>query len=69
MRVLISQHPFRPKVKLRGNEIDFEVAIDLMDEDLRDRLHTIMDPCSDQEFMDAYAKAHADKYDEVFVVS
>lgn len=57
------------KVMLHGNEIDFDVAVELMDEDIRDRLHITMEPCSNQEFMDAYAKVHADKYDEEFVVS
>ncbi len=57
------------KVMLRDKEIDFDVVVELMDEDIRDRLHTTMDPCSNQQFMDAYAKAHADKYNEEFVVN
>jgi len=56
------------KVMLRNIEIDFDKVVELMDEDIRDRLHTTLEPCSNQEFMDAYAKAHADKYDEEFVI-
>ena len=57
------------KVMLRDKEIDFQAAVELMDEDIRDRLYIIMGPCAEQDFLDAYAKAHADKYNEEFVVT
>ncbi len=56
------------QVMLRDKKIDFKEAVELMDEDIKDRLYIIMQPCSEQDFLDAYAKAHADKYNEEFVV-
>lgn len=51
------------RVNLNGKTIDFDAAVNLMDDDIREDLHNKMAPCTDQEFLDAYAKAHADKYD------
>ncbi len=34
----------------------------MMDDDLREELHREMAPCTNQEFYDAYVKAHAAKY-------
>lgn len=45
-----------------GAEIDYEVAVTMMDDDIREEVHMKLAPCTDQEFFDAYAKAHADKY-------
>lgn len=46
-----------------GNDVDFESAANLMDDELREELHQELAPCTKQEFFDAYAKAHADKFD------
>lgn len=46
-----------------GNEVNFEAAAALMDDDIREKLHDQMAPCTEQEFFDAYAKAHAEKFD------
>ena len=51
------------RVNLNGKTIDFDAAVNLMDDEIREDLHNKMAPCTDQEFIDAYAKAHADKYD------
>lgn len=51
------------RVNLNGKTIDFDSAVNLMDDEIREDLHNKMAPCTDQEFLDAYAKAHADKYD------
>lgn len=51
------------RVNLNGKTIDFDAAVNLMDDEIREGLHNKMAPCTDQEFIDAYAKAHADKYD------
>ena len=45
-----------------GHMIDYDAAVELMDDDLREQLHMEMAPCSNQEFFDAYVKAHAAKY-------
>lgn len=45
-----------------GKDVDFEAAVELMDDDLREQLHREMAPCTNQEFYDAYVKAHAAKF-------
>lgn len=45
-----------------GEWIDFSAAVNMMDDELRERLHLEMVPCSEQEFYDAYVKAHAEKF-------
>ena len=57
-------------VTLNNKQIDFAAAVNLMDDEIRERLHSELAPCSDQEFLDAYVAAHAEKYDgEEFEVS
>lgn len=57
------------KVMINGQQIDFDAAVMLMDDDLREQLHSELAPCTDQEFMDAYVKAHRDKYNDDFSVN
>ena len=45
-----------------GRTVDYAAAVELMDDDLREQLHLEMAPCTNQEFYDAYVKAHAAKY-------
>ena len=45
-----------------GRNVDFEAAAGLMDRDICDDLHNELAPCTDQEFFDAYAQAHAEKF-------
>lgn len=45
---------------------DFEYAVELMDDEIREALHVSQDWASDQEFYDAYIKAHKKKYNEDF---
>ena len=45
-----------------GHLVNYEVAVAMMDDDLREQLHREMAPCSNQEFYDAYVKAHAAKF-------
>lgn len=52
----------------RGDEINFNAAVALMDDEIRERLHREMAPCTDQEFFDAYLEAHFEKYGEEFRV-
>lgn len=40
----------------------------MMDDEIRENLHAEMAPCGDQEFLDAYAERHAEKYNEVFQI-
>ena len=57
------------KVELNGKQVDYEAAVVLMDDDLREELHSQLAPCSEQEFMDAYAPQHAAKFGEQFQVN
>jgi len=56
-------------VTLNGAVTDFDAAIELMDDDLNERLHNALSPCSEQEFMDAYVVAHRQKFSEDFMVN
>lgn len=56
-------------VLLDGEEISFNAAVALMDDDIREELHRELAPCGNQEFLDAYVKAHHDKYGEDFIVN
>ena len=56
------------KVMLNGSEIDFEAAVKLMDDEIREELHAELAPCGNQEFLDAYVERHAQKYGEDFQV-
>ena len=55
-------------INQNGTEIDFEVAVSLMDDEIREDLNRGLAPCSEQEFFSAYEKAHAEKYGEEFQV-
>lgn len=52
-----------------GTEFDYEVAINFMEDELREKLHMRLAPCTEQEFFDAYAKAYEKKYGEKWVLS
>lgn len=51
-----------------GQLINYDVAVNFMDDDLREKLHFELAPCTDQEFFDAYEKAHQEKFGEVWVL-
>lgn len=55
-------------INQNGTEIDFEVAVSLMDDEIREDLNRELAPCSEQEFFSAYEKAHAEKYGEEFQI-
>ena len=54
----------------KGNRIDYEAAAALMDDDLREHLHTRFVDCNasptDQVFFNVYAVAHHAKFGEDF---
>ena len=47
-------------------EIDFDVAVNLMDAEIREEIHMNLAPCTAQEFFDAYCEAHETKFGEEF---
>lgn len=55
------------KVTVNGLEVDFDAAVNLMDDELREELHS-QGIQNEQAFVDAYAARHAEKFGETFVV-
>ncbi|WP_298049182.1 hypothetical protein [uncultured Bifidobacterium sp.] len=55
-------------VILNDKPVDYDTAVNLMDDDIRESLHDSISPCSDQEFLNAYLEAHYAKYGEEFTV-
>lgn len=49
-----------------GVEVDYKAAVELMADDIRERIHAELAPCTEQEFFAAYCKAHAAEYGEEF---
>lgn len=45
-----------------GTKIYWNVAVEMMDDDIREELARELSPCTEQEFFAAYEKAHAEKY-------
>lgn len=60
----MSNHKYPHVTNEYGQELDYEAAVNLMDDDIREALHMELAPCTDQQFFDAYTKAHAEKYGE-----
>lgn len=52
-------------VTYNGKTIDLDAARQLMDDEICEVIHGTVD--TEQEFMDAYAKAHEEKYGTEFV--
>ena len=55
-------------VILNNQTVDFDACVSLMDDDIREQVHAELAPCTEQEFLDAYCKLHAEKYGEEFRV-
>lgn len=49
-------------LNINGNAINYEAAVQLMDDELREKIHAdgIDDP---QEFIERYVEMHAEKFD------
>jgi hypothetical protein len=56
------------QVTINGHEIDFDAAVNLMDDDIREELHA-QGIETEQAFLDAYTAAHRAKFGEDFVVN
>ena len=56
-------------INMFGTKIDYEAAVMLMDDEIRESLHFKLAPCTEQEFFTAYEKAHAEKYGEQWELS
>lgn len=51
-----------------GKEYLFESAVSLMDDEIRETLHHLYAPCTNQFFFDKYVTAHFQKYGEDFII-
>ena len=56
-------------VMLNGYMVDFDEAVNLMDDEIIEAVHADIAPCTDQEFMDEYVKRHEAKYGETFEIN
>lgn len=56
-------------INKNGTEIDYEASINLMDDEIREALHSEIAPCTEQEFFTAYEKAHKEKFNEEWELS
>ena len=56
-------------INMNGTEINYESAVELMDDKICESLNFEIAPCTDQEFFTAYEKAHAEKYGEEWELS
>ena len=60
---------FMKVINSNGTEINFDAAIEGMDDEIREDLNLELAPCTDQEFFTAYEKAHAEKFGEEWELS
>ena len=56
-------------INMNGTEIDYDAAVELMDDEICESLNFEIAPCTEQEFFTAYEKAHAEKYGEEWELS
>ena len=67
---MVRQMSEKTKITARdGHEYDYNAAVNLMDRELCEELHMRFAPCSEQDFYDAYCKAHEEKFGEEFVIN
>ena len=56
-------------VLLNDTPVDYDAAVNLMDDDIREDVHAALAPCTKQAFLNAYALAHAAEFSEEFIVN
>lgn len=49
-----------------GDLINYDAAVELMDNDLREKLHAELAPCTNQVFFERYCEEHEALFDEEF---
>lgn len=47
---------------------NFQAAVELMDDEIREEIHRELSPCTDLEFLEEYMKRHKEKYGEEFTI-
>ena len=56
-------------INMNGTEINYDAAVELMDDEICESLNFEIAPCTEQEFFTAYEKAHIEKYGEEWELS
>ena len=57
------------EVILNGRKVNFDACVNMMDDEIRESVHAeIADECTEQEFLNEYARRHYDVYGDVFVI-
>ena len=56
-------------IEYNGKTFDFDAAVNLMDDEIREELSSAQDWESDQQFFDAYVSAHAQKFSSDFIIN
>lgn len=56
-------------INLAGKKIDFNAAVNLMDNEIREEVHAKFAPCAKQKFFTEYEKAHEEKFGEKWELS
>lgn len=51
-------------INSNGTSINYDAAVALMDDDLREEVAADLAPCTEQEFFTEYCKRHAVKFGE-----
>lgn len=57
------------KVMLNNEAVDYDAAVNLMDDALREEVHADLAPCTEQEFLNEYVKRHEAKHGETFEIN
>ena len=56
-------------INANGASVDYDTAVAMMDDEIREQISAELAPCSEQEFFSAYEIAHAEEYGEVWELS
>ena len=56
-------------VMLNGEMVNFDVVVNMMDDEIREEIHAVIAPCSHQTLIDEHTKRHEAKYGETFEVN
>lgn len=56
-------------INKNGKQINYDAAVQLMDDKIREELYAELAPCTEQEFFSAYEAAHAEKFGEEWELS
>lgn len=62
----VKEVPVIKFIDANGESQDYEAAVNLMDDDLREEVHADLAPCTDQQFIEEYARRHEQRFGEPF---